>query len=212
MNTFTKDLSIGSFGPQVMDLQRALEQLQYGDFIPTGFFGQKTKDAVVKFQKDRGISPAVGNFGHLSRVAMNALLFPRWKILLDTAVSLLGTDASPLDRADDEYGCADTVNMIHYDAFGFEIGGTTSTAEMVKVLRTSDRFDTVLLDDIKGGDIVISATEYPIIGHVSIAMDKVWLMSNSSTTGLLTKNYTVPGWRNHYVGTLGLKMEAFRLK
>ena len=40
-----------------------------------------------------------------------------------TALSCLGTDASPNDIAPDEFGCAETVNAIHKKAFGVEIGG-----------------------------------------------------------------------------------------
>ncbi len=214
MKPFTKNLSLGNVGPTVLDLQRALEQLHYGDFVPTGFFGEKTKNAVINFQKRNNIQPAVGNFGSKTRAKLNSYLFPRSEILHAVAVSLLGSDASPLDRADDEYGCADTVNMIHLEAFGQEIGGLTQTSEMIKYLRTNtDRFvEVASIDDCKAGDIIISPTEYPRVGHVGIMFDNKIIMSNSSSTGLWTKNYTVDSWRKRYADTLKLKIQVYRLK
>lgn len=219
MKPITKTISMGTFGPEVMSLQRMLEQLQYGDFVPTGFFGQKTKDAVVKFQKANGIL-ATGNVGDQTKIKLNSYLFPRQQILLTTAVSLLGVDASPADRADDENGCADSVNMVHFDAFGFEIGGETQTSEMVKVLRSSPRFQKT--DSPKSGTIIISATEYPVVGHVGIMMDENKVMSNSSSLklsssgvmskGIWSQNYSLQGWINHYQKGLGLKVEFFDLK
>lgn len=210
MKPLTKNLSIGSAGTQVYALQAALEQLKYEDFIPTGYFGEKTRAAVVKFQKANGISPAVGNVGEQTRAKLNSLLFHRSVILHAIAVSLLGVDASPADRADDEYGCADTVNMIHKAAFGFEIGGATQTAEMVKVLRSNPRFEKV--DKPTAGTIIMSATVWPKIGHVGIMMDETKVMSNSSSTGLWTQNYTLESWKKRYIGQLGLKVEFFNLK
>jgi len=214
MKPFTKNLSINSFGTDVLNLQNALEKLGYGNFIPTGFFGTKTRNAVINFQRKNGIFPAIGNFGEKTRAKMNEVLgFAKGEILYETAVRLIGVDASPLDRATDEYGCADTVNVIYASAIfpNVEIGGATQTAEMVKYLRLDTRrFERVEFP--KRGDIIISPTEYPRIGHVGIMADEYVIMSNSSSSGTWEKNFNMDTWKARYVNKFRLKMEFYRLK
>lgn len=211
MKPFTKNLQKGSIGKDVLQLQNCLERLGYGDFIPTGVFGLKTQNALAKFQKANKITPSVGYFGNQTRAKINAHFFPRKEILWAVAVSLLGVDASPADRADDAYGCADTVNEIHKLAFGFEIGGTVRTAEMINYLRANkDRFEKVAIPE--KGDIVISPTEGAKVGHVGIMFDNRTIMSNSSASGTWEKNFTVDSWRDRYVNRLKLQLEFFKLK
>lgn len=214
MKPFTKNLSINNFGTDVLNLQRSLEKLGYGDFIPTGFFGTKTRNAVINFQRKNGIYPAIGNFGEKTRAKMNELLgFSKGDILHAVANSLVGVDASPLDRATDEYGCADTVNVIYASAIfpNVEIGGATQTAEMVKYLMYDTR-RFIKVEFPQKGDIVMSPTEYPRVGHVGIMDDSYTIMSNSSSSGTWQKNYNVDTWRCRYVNSLKLKMEFYRLK
>jgi hypothetical protein len=71
--TFTRSLTVGSRGTDVTCLQNALIA---GGFLAagnnTGYFGGLTKAAVVKWQISRGVSPASGFFGPLSRAAFAA--------------------------------------------------------------------------------------------------------------------------------------------
>lgn len=67
-----RDLFFGVSGYDVELLQKALVQLGYGDFEPTGFYGVKTTGAVARYQKEAGLTPAVGYFGVKSRQALNA--------------------------------------------------------------------------------------------------------------------------------------------
>lgn len=211
MKPFTKNLTIGSVGRDVLQLQRLLENMGFGDFVPTGFYGSATRNAVAKFQKTYNILPSVGHFGSKTRAKLNSFFFSRRDIFSAIAISMLGVDASPMDRAIDEYGCADSVNMIHLDAFGFEIGGSTRTAEMILFLRSNtERFQKVTTPE--KGDIIISPTESIRTGHVGIMMDSNKVMSNSSSTGLWTQNFTLESWRKRYVETLKLTMEFYRLK
>jgi peptidoglycan hydrolase-like protein with peptidoglycan-binding domain len=46
----------GDRGPDVMALQQRLQQLGYFSARPTGYFGSITKDAVMRFQRARGLS------------------------------------------------------------------------------------------------------------------------------------------------------------
>lgn len=115
-----------------------------------------------------------------------------------TALTFLGTDASPLDEADDEVGCADSASNIIIRAFGPVIYHTLSTANLYTQLLNSKQF--IKVKDFKFGDIIISPTgmgKYPKVisnGHVGICGEDEEIMSNSSATGLFTNNYTIKAW------------------
>ena len=68
---FTKNLGIGSTGADVKELQQFLINAGYS--LPagaTGYYGAQTKDAVIAFQKARGIAQ-VGTVGPLTRAELN---------------------------------------------------------------------------------------------------------------------------------------------
>src|SRR5947209_7049080 len=58
--SFTKDLTVGSTGNEVSQLQTALITKGYLSAKATGYFGAMTKAAVVKWQMSAGVSPAAG--------------------------------------------------------------------------------------------------------------------------------------------------------
>jgi hypothetical protein len=65
---FTRDLEINMEGNDVMQLQQYLISAGYS--IPAGpstFFGPQTQSALIQFQLDNNISPAVGYFGPITR-------------------------------------------------------------------------------------------------------------------------------------------------
>jgi uncharacterized cupredoxin-like copper-binding protein len=66
--TFTRDLAIGTQGPDVTCLQQGL--IEQGFAIPagaTGYFGLQTRTAVIAWQRARSVAPAAGYFGPFSR-------------------------------------------------------------------------------------------------------------------------------------------------
>ncbi|MBI5004416.1 peptidoglycan-binding protein [Candidatus Kaiserbacteria bacterium] len=69
---FAKNLSIGSRGTDVIELQKILIT---GGFLkitaPTGYFGPATKVAVIAYQQAHSITPALGYVGTLTRAALN---------------------------------------------------------------------------------------------------------------------------------------------
>ena len=73
---FTKNMSVGSTGEEVANLQTLLQELGYL-FIPVdstkGYFGSVTRSTLANFQLDRGISPADGVFGPLTRAVVNSM-------------------------------------------------------------------------------------------------------------------------------------------
>lgn len=74
--TITSNLTIGSKGVQVTDLQKYLESeglLVMPAGVDYGYFGGLTKAAVVAWQKANDVSPASGYFGPISREALDAV-------------------------------------------------------------------------------------------------------------------------------------------
>ncbi|MFZ6022438.1 MAG: peptidoglycan-binding protein, partial [Patescibacteria group bacterium] len=71
--TFTKNLTIGSTGDDVKQLQSILIAGGYLKIAtPTTWFGPMTKAALIEWQKANGVSPTSGYFGPLSRAKINS--------------------------------------------------------------------------------------------------------------------------------------------
>ena len=132
------------------------------------------------------------------------------------AIINLGKDASPLDEAEDELGCVDTVEEIYQKEFGRYI-------QPVKTLSTSKLYQTLLShpDFVqrnypKRGAIVISPTGYStkgsLHGHVGICGDCDLIMSNDSRSGLWLENYSNRSWNLYFNGKLGFPVKYFHLK
>ena len=71
--TFTTNLTLGSTGADVINLQQTLVAQGYLVMpigVSYGYFGPLTQSAVAKWQAVKGISPAVGYFGPISRSVM----------------------------------------------------------------------------------------------------------------------------------------------
>lgn len=77
---FKSNLTVGSLGSEVKALQQFLNSHGYpvaasGPGSPgneTAWFGPATKAALAKYQKAKGITPAAGYFGPLTRASVNA--------------------------------------------------------------------------------------------------------------------------------------------
>lgn len=127
------------------------------------------------------------------------------------ALKWLGKDASPLDVAPDELGCAESVSNIIRQVIDFPL--ITGTWTLMEKLNNDPHFILVDIDDIKKGDVLLYATgevaEAPFVGHVFIS-DGAELMSNTSTTGNWEKNYTLAKAREHWEG-VGYKPHVYRL-
>ena len=73
-NSFTRDLTIGARGADVVALQTILEEeslLTVPAGVSKGFFGPLTQAAVARYQAQSSISPAVGFFGPITRAYVN---------------------------------------------------------------------------------------------------------------------------------------------
>jgi peptidoglycan hydrolase-like protein with peptidoglycan-binding domain len=80
-----QDLTVGSTGTGVIQLQAILSELGYLNIpvgVPLGYFGQMTKSAVAQYQTSVGV-PSTGYFGPMTRQAMtNSLAARGWLSLL----------------------------------------------------------------------------------------------------------------------------------
>ena len=70
---FTRDLTLGSTGADVIELQTVLEKGGYLTIpagVSKGYFGAMTQSALAKWQAAVGITPASGYFGPISRAKL----------------------------------------------------------------------------------------------------------------------------------------------
>lgn len=138
--------------------------------------------------------------------------------LLAVATKALGTDASPLDRAPDELGCAETVcallNQIRRTP---PITGTaTLLAYFTNPVNNFEEIDTPI-----PGALVISATGTGLpgtVGHVGIVMEDGTIASNDSgivvpsNRGKFIKNYTWETWVRQFQERQKMPVRIFVLK
>lgn len=93
------DLSVGSVGPQVYDLQSALAEQGFFTFgLPTGYFGGVTKAAVTAFQRSYSV-PTTGYFGPMSRSALASVISTvaaRLALSTNTSSNLAYTSTYPV--------------------------------------------------------------------------------------------------------------------
>lgn len=134
-------------------------------------------------------------------------------LLYAKALSFLGSDASPLDEAPDDLGCADSVSLIIKSVFPDAIKGSVSTSVLFNQLNNSKAFKRVL--DFRAGDVIISPTGFGKTGkvkngHTGIVGENEEIMSNSSSTGLWTTNYTIKSWVDRFRTLGGYPIYVFR--
>lgn len=79
---FTTDLKFGDKGDDVRRLQEELKRMNYLGIDPSGFYGEVTQHAVLKFQEAQGIvtseqDPAAGYFGQDTRASIHEIIAQR---------------------------------------------------------------------------------------------------------------------------------------
>ncbi len=144
---------------------------------------------------------------------LKKILMPRKQHLYDTAVSLIGLDASPNDLAPDEYGCAESVSDVIRTAFPLiNFPTLLSTRMLCARLETSADFEEMA--EPLYGDIIISVTGSGngsvLNGHTGV-VGHHGIMSNSSQTGTWEQNYTLDAWNRHYALKGGMRTRFFRI-
>jgi len=96
--TFNRTLSYGMTGTDVSQLQQFLadESLYSGPITAT--FGSLTRSAVIAFQIQEGITPAIGNVGPTTRADINSILaaHPDWTTTLSNNNSYTNVGGNPV--------------------------------------------------------------------------------------------------------------------
>lgn len=132
--------------------------------------------------------------------------------LSDVARGYLGTDASPSDRASDEFGCSESVTTIVKQLYP-EMPIILGTWTLWMHLR-DPKNGWVEVDGYEQDAIVISPTGTGRgTGHVGICMgDDLIASSNSIGTlkGKFTQNYTVGTWTGRYAQKQGMPVLFFK--
>lgn len=143
---------------------------------------------------------------------LNLLLMKR--TLLDVCEEVLGTDASPADKARDEVGCAETVTTILRQVYPETpiILGTWTLWEYLE----NKEHGWKRVNDYLPGTVVLCATgmgKRGAVGHVGIVMNDGLIASNNSFgvyKGQFTKNYTPELWKKKYTGDQGMPVYLYR--
>jgi hypothetical protein len=120
--------------------------------------------------------------------------------LYNEACKWIGTDASPQDKAPDEYGCVESFENVHHKTFGYNVGGKLSTIKLFFAIDNDPTFVRVK-NPIKGDAILAVTTQGNgkiSNGHVGIVGDNNTIMSNNSKTGKWDVHLTIESWNLRY--------------
>lgn len=83
------DMTVGSTGSSVSELQGILSELGYLQVpvgIPFGYFGSLTQSAVARYQAANGVTPTAGYYGPVTRASVLQMFTARgWMQLLTSA-------------------------------------------------------------------------------------------------------------------------------
>lgn len=132
--------------------------------------------------------------------------------IFNEALRSLGIDASPKDHASDEFGCAETVSDILFNA-GCVIPEMLSTLTLDHFL-ANDKHWMRILTNPEAGDVIVFATgqgngSIPH-GHTGIVMDGENVASNDSNSGKFILNWTISKMLAHYGKVGGYPMHLYR--
>lgn len=136
---FTRDLTVGSSGSDVTALQQLLGQTSV-----TGYFGPVTKSLVINYQNSKGISPADGFVGLVTRNALNScgttVVTPVIPILNSITINSTNTEVTVTGKnISDITGGSLFCNNGQYAA-GFTVGDGTTAFNWLDTNKTSFTF------------------------------------------------------------------------
>lgn len=134
------------------------------------------------------------------------------EILYRYAKSQVGKQKKGIpDTAPQELNCVEAVNQIGIECFGKPFCEGASTITLDTTLKSSVRYQKVLLQDVKVGDIIVSPTSGSKVGHCGIVDDSFAIMSNSSLTGLWSNHLNFDLWYKRYQKEYGLPVNFYRI-
>lgn len=152
--TASSGLQIGSKGSDVTDLQTKLNYLGYNCGTPDGIFGTGTYNAVVAFQKGKGLA-ADGVVGAATLTAINNAVSEKKKAEEVKKVKYLVVynnyvDKRAAERLAEHLQCPvmDAAQVVNFDYSCVQnligVGGGTFNAAVKTVIKGDDRDDTTI--------------------------------------------------------------------
>jgi len=154
------------------------------------------------------------------RILLYAITLVRHRLIYQVGLESLGVDVSPIDKADDVVGCAESLTMVLRKA-GIKIPVILGTWTLEHFFQKSSKWKQVYTPRI--GDVLVSATgtgrskndpEY-IQGHTGVIGKNGTIMSSVSfgkNSGKWMSTHSIETWKNRYVDKGLMKMNYYRLK
>jgi len=188
-------LKVGSKGPEVKQLQLDLTILGYQPGPADGIFGNRTREAVIAFQRDRGLA-ADGIVGPAtSRALEMAVNRPRiTEGIIATARSLIGYPyvwggESP---AEGGFDCSGLVYYV-YRQYGIQVPRVSQ--DQYKTGVPVDR------SQLQPGDLVFfDINSKGTVDHVGIYSGNGMFINASSSQGVIETYLSNPYWSQRYAG------------
>lgn len=170
-----------------------------------------------QFKEEKWVPPPIPTIPEKPKPIEVPTVKSNREILYDKAKELLSPsrDVSPLDIANDEVGCVESLWNVINKAFPNKVGFplVLSTIKLKYYLDNSPLYEKVT--SYLPGDIILNVTGTGngnvSNGHTGIT-GKFGIMSNDSRTGLWLQNYTYKRWDDNYRIKGGMKTHYFRRK
>lgn len=179
----TQDLNLGSRGSAVSQLQKDLTRLGYYTCAIDGWFGSKTHDAVVSFQKSQGLKTD-GTVGSITKAALN-----------NTLIRVV-----PSSRISDSAKAPTAASIEHYN-----------THEKPVVDSFRKNFDGSLAQSLVGRAIWYMEYGYMKYGHTKYASTGYIDCSNFVSLVYKDFGYSITSAAKNY-GSVGEKVQGVYAK
>lgn len=196
---FTSDLTIGSTGNQVVELQKFLVAKGYLRIPITtnyGYFGVLTRNALSAFQTAQGISPTAGYFGPITRARVNALLATQAPIPPVTGGSSTGITTPGIEGTLSINQTNSGIRSTVYEGddmvpiLGFEAEARTSDIALQRV-RVNLGNSSTLYNRILS-KLYLTTSDNTVLASADLSQSSVTRESNSYFITLTGFNYVIP--------------------
>lgn len=185
-------LKVGSYGSAVRNVQSKLQTLGYNVGAVDGIYGQRTRSAVIAFQRYHGIA-ADGIVGPVTSKVLDRAVQRKWTTngIIATAKKYIGVPYRWGGSTASGFDCSGFVKYV------FAKQGIT----LPRVSR--DQFKAgwaVSYNSLKSGDLVFFSTNGTgQVSHLGIYMGKGQFIHASTSKGVTISSFT-SYWKNVYVG------------
>jgi peptidoglycan hydrolase-like protein with peptidoglycan-binding domain len=187
---YTRDLTLGSTGADVVALQEMLEingYLQLPEGVSKGYFGSATEKALANFQFANGISPADGYFGSMTREWLNTKCSGNGYTASNISVVSVDGNVS-IDQREDSFSERATYSM---DIDLRALDGDVYIPDGIKWISNDmnrDLYDVAANIVIENSSGVLSNVDYTITGMYSFEnaerLGNYWKIKKGETARL----------------------------